>query len=344
MREELDVLWSALEDEAESGEFSEGRVYRRLDLEKETGIRLGVVLPGKVRELLVQVEESDTSHLSPPNWIGMGFETVTMDAPKPRTRHLRLFLEASEHRSVFSTVSADIVATLLDVERPTTRIAHLQGCLDRWTRFFQTYGFSGLSSPAQRGLFGELRWLERALDTEVDPLLAVESWKGCHRDYHDFELHGTVVEVKTTTTKEPRTVRIQNERQLDDQGFESMYLYVLSIHVARSGGQGLPELVAELRRTLRGHREARFKFENSLRDAGYLDVHANAYTESYLTKKEEVFHVGDGFPRIISPPSGVGDISYSLVLSACTHFEVPVEDAITTFAGGGSNGRSVGSL
>jgi hypothetical protein len=152
--------------------------------------------------------------------------------------------------------------------------------------------------------------------------VTINSWKGCERGYHDFDLMGHVVEVKTTMTKEPRKIWISNERQLDERGLVDLHLFVLTLIKAEIGGETLPGIVQSLRLCLSG--AAAGKFENSLREAGYLDMHKDLYRSCYTAHSEELFQVIQGFPRIITLPTGTGDLGYSVVLSACTAFSKDV--------------------
>jgi hypothetical protein len=185
MEYDLEKTWTLLEEGIGPAESTHNRVYRRLDSDKETGIRLGVVTPGNVRELLVQINQKEEHSFSPPKWMGMRFEIISLDIPGS-TRHIRLFLSDREHISVFSTVCHDVVDTLLEVQGPALRIQELQNCVDRWSSFFQKYGTDGLSKEMQRGLFGELSWLKLLLSRNMNVASAVNSWKGCRRNFHDF--------------------------------------------------------------------------------------------------------------------------------------------------------------
>jgi len=51
-------------------------------------------------------------------------------------------------------------------------------------------------------------------------------------------------------------------------------------------------------------------------------------------KKEELFTVREGFPRIIDVPQGLGDIHYSLVLAACSPFLYEVPEYLKKIRGG----------
>lgn len=322
----LRQAWEELEKAPLTGKRSHQRTYRRLDLEKEAGIRLGCASPGSVWELLVQAGDSkETVLMDFPKWKGMEFEVLTLDVPKKGTRHIRFFVEKRENRDIFVTVCADLVRGLDGCLTDETRRNEIADFLVRWSRFFERHGQEGLSAERQRGLYGELWWLRRLIRAEVSLSSAVSSWKGCEFGYYDFEINGHAVEVKTTMTKEPRKVRVSNERQLDDRGLNSLHLLVLTLIEAAGGGETLPEMIQSLRNSFSG-KSSQHVFEHSLREAGYLDVHAHFYGSSYSIIKEELFHVREGFPRIINIPQGLGDLQYSVVIAACEAFSCDITE------------------
>jgi len=118
-------------------------------------------------------------------------------------------------------------------------------------------------------------------------------------------------------TREPRSVRINNERQLDNRALISMHLFVLTLNKIEGGAVTLPGRVDTLRGKLVGAPLSASKFEHCLISAGYLDRHSNNYESHYAIKKQELFNVQEGFPRIIEVPQGVGNLKYSVFLSAC---------------------------
>jgi hypothetical protein len=312
--------WEELEKTFPSGTGIYQRTYRRLDLEKETGVRLGCASPGVVWELLVEAGSSgEVFSVEFPRWKGMDFEILSLDVPKEGTRHIRLSLEQRENRDIFVTVCADLVRGLDGCRTNDSRRREIADFLTRWSSFFERHGLEGLSSEEQRGLYGELWWLRKMVRAGIDPMIAVTSWKGCERSYQDFETAGRAVEVKTTMMKEPRKVQINNERQLDSRGLHSLHLFVLTITRAPVGGETLLDLVQSLRDSL-SKRPAAHVFENSLNKAGYLEIHTHLYRTVYSSIKEELFQVTEGFPRITDVPQGLGDLHYTVVLAACADF------------------------
>ena len=317
-------IWEELEREGRSQEQPAERLFRALGA-SAVGIRAGY-LPGKdVLELLIEVPASWAGDSVIPKWRGMGHEIIDLSLPpRQKALHLRLFLVNQEHREIFLMVCEDLVSALEGITQASFRVKEIEACLLRWRRFFERSGTDGLSIEMQQGLFAELTWLNGLLEAGIDPGKAVSSWKGCERGYHDFDLEGHVVEVKSTKTKEPLSVLISNERQLDDNGLLSLNLYVLSVHFADGGGMTLPDRVESLRSALGDAPAASDLFRKKLLSAGYLDRHADLYTQHLVIKSENLYQVIQGFPRITATPYGIGDLRYRVFLAACEAFRAKI--------------------
>lgn len=332
MQHNLKKHWHELEERYVGDEL----VYKRMDLEKETGIRMAVLSPGRTWAILIEVQPEDARALMPPRWKGMGFKIIPQVGPEPGAKHICLYVENPEHRSVFTTLSSDIIRTLESSDLPT-RIKKLQNCFNRWSRFFERWIPEGMSAERQRGLFGELMILEMLLKTGFSPLDGVSSWKGSSGAYQDFVHLGAAIEVKTTISKEPRKVSVSNERQLDDTDLKSLALVVLTLNEVESCGISLPDVVADVRKLLENDGKAGSIFESNLIEADYLDSDAEKYSRQYTIRSSEIFDIRSGFPRIISVPSGVGDLRYTVMISACKPFEKTVGEMIREFTGRASN-------
>lgn len=315
-------VWDELSKLSSSGEDGTSlRKYKRLPLAEESGIRLSCRFPEKAWELLVEINTKDSfADYSFPLWKGLAFELLELDVPEKSTPHLCLRLESPVNRGIFLILCSDLVRTLNLPHAAKARPCILQEYIERWANFFEKYSPGGLSSESQRGLFGELCWIKELLSNNVSTDLSIKSWKGCTKNYFDFDFNGQIVEVKTTLSKEPRKVFISNERQLDEAGLKSLSLLVLTLVSAGSGGESLPDIVATIRKALSGTPSIAQRFDNSLINAGYLDSDAGLYPDSYTVKSKELFSVKPGFPRIISIPAGTGDLKYSLLVSAAEPF------------------------
>lgn len=318
--DKLDRCWSTLEEEGRKEGLAHGRKYSRLDLKDETGFRLSCCFPDRSLELLIELEQAHVfSEFSFPDWKGMRFELINLSVPAINSNHLSLKLEHGEFRDIFTVLCADLANDLL-YATSDTRMLVLASFLNRWTNFFEKYGQKGLSSERQRGLFGELYWLRKLLENDIGCMCAINAWNGCEKGYHDFKIGGLTVEVKTTISKEPRRVFINNERQLDDRGLTSLHLLVLSLIMSDGGGETLPEIIDSILLAISDYPFEKMKFQQCLINAGYLDIHKSIYLNTYTIKKEELFIIKEGFPRIIDMPNGLGDIKYSLTIAAAKSY------------------------
>jgi len=196
---------------------------------------------------------------------------------------------------------------------------------------------ASLTIQQQGSSRGELHFLRARLI----PLLggaAVAGWKGPEGAHQDFQFSGAWIEVKTTLAKQPQTVRIASECQLDDTRAPAFFLHVLALETHEGGAATLPSEVAAVREALGAWPSARENFEEALLAAGYLDQHAPRYAAvGYAVRQAQDYRVGPGFPRIVEADlaTGVGEVSYALSLAACARFTA-LPETISTALGAGS--------
>jgi len=224
---------------------------------------------------------------------------------------------------VFGYVANDVAGHVFQRPPSSQAVSSFLGRLDRWRRFFESAGGEELSEIAAQGLLAELLFLrDFAMSESVTAEAAISSWAVPEPLSKDFQYRNGAVEVKCSATREHTKVHITGERQLDDTGFASLYLLVVLLEKVSSGGFSLPEIVDSVRDALADTR-ARGLFEERLVAYGYLDVHAPRYERRYTLQRMRAFQVRNGFPRIPATlPEGVGDLNYTIVLSACSSFEV----------------------
>jgi hypothetical protein len=211
----------------------------------------------------------------------------------------------------------------------------------RW-QVFLSAARAGLGIEEQRGLFGELLLLEKALVPRMGAQAATRSWKGFARAQQDFQFRDGAIEVKTTAAAGPYAVKITSERQLDDRGSGRLFLHVIVVddrEVPASslvGGDTLAGLVEKARSAVRADPVALALLDDGLLEAGWLDAHASRYEGRRLTVREELsFQVGEGFPRLVehSLPRGVARVSYHIDLNVCRAFAVSTEAMLVAVGG-----------
>lgn len=227
---------------------------------------------------------------------------------------------------VFMALVDDVVARVEAADGPNAAAAAFSHALARWQSFFRVHGFGGLTREQQQGLFGELLFMRTRMADSGSVELAVRAWCGPGGSNQDFEYGGHSFEVKTTASNPLTAIRVSNLRQLDDGCVESLHLVVIEVERHENGLDTLPGAVGVTRALiLESAPQVAFEFAERLIEYGYLDQHASHYANTgYGVRAVRAFEVGEGFPRLIEAdvPVGVGDVRYSIALSAITDFEV----------------------
>jgi len=224
---------------------------------------------------------------------------------------------------VFTALAADLVDHVSRAKSGSAAIDRLADRLRRWEAFLKIVEPDGLSQERRAGLYGELHVLRGRL-LPIDMEMGVRAWVGPQGAYQDFQASRWAVEVKTSRTKEPVSVRISGERQLDDLGLDFLGLAHIGLEQKRNTGETLPEMVASVRALLVDTAVAE-EFEGQLLSAGYVAIHEPRYrSDGYVVRFDELFQVRDGFPRITERDlrSGVGAVFYSVVASALGDFRI----------------------
>lgn len=225
---------------------------------------------------------------------------------------MQMSLNNPAFRDVFTAVAADLLSALAG--KPASDWpAILRQRVHAWTSFFREHGFQGLTQERQRGLFAELLLIRDTLRPAIGLAKAIDSWTGPRRDPHDFRLQGHDVEVKATTTDNPRRVKIHGASQLANAGLP-LFLHVTVLEVGQ--GETLVAMVGGLRELAR-QEGCLQELNERLRLAGYLDIHEREYGTLLREVAQASYGVGPGFPSITEVPSAVENVSYVLALDGC---------------------------
>ncbi|RZJ91908.1 MAG: PD-(D/E)XK motif protein [Chryseobacterium sp.] len=197
-----------------------------------------------------------------------------------------------------------------------------------WKRMFESVARHGLSPQQQQGLYGELFFMDYALDKGVDMAAVLFGWQGPDAMNQDFIVGDLAVEVKTSIANNP-ALHISNELQLSMANLSALYIFFLELQ-ERPQRQGvtLNAMVDSLRGKFAGSLPNLNLFEEKLIRAGYHQEHYNSYaSRSYLLRNLTVFNVSPGFPALVAEhlPSGIHNVNYRIERSACDGFEIEEE-------------------
>lgn len=237
-----------------------------------------------------------------------------------------LELTALEFRDVFLSLAEDICSALQRESEPGEAIRAMLKRLFRWQAFLRKHRLHGLSEDARTGLFGELEVLRSLFLGVLEDSRAVAGWRGCRGANQDFQYPDFALEVKTTRAVTPDRIHISNVGQLDEEGIENMFLYLIRVEQNQSAGVSLPGIVAEIRSRLDVH--ALDLFNEGLIEVGYLDMQEELYAATlYRVKAWQAFRVTGEFPRLRREaiPEGVKRVEYQIGIDACSPYCVEHE-------------------
>lgn len=256
--------------------------------------------------------------------------------PLPRLRSLELtyqnvaghksmvlLLRDEEQRELFESLCRDIVQA---GEQGSDNRDALNRSIRRTLRWHHLLrgGKSGLLSlEEQRGLLGELQFLQHLIDL-IGPRAAIEAWKGPLGSSKDFELDGCLVEVKARRGAAKPFVQISSEDQLSDVDGCQLFLVVSAIDaVVKPNGLTLTDYVTEVEKLYAVvDPEAYSLWEEAIMSTGF-DFEDDYSDRRWNVGKNLHFEVVEGFPRIANPPPlGVSAVRYSISLDACSDFAV----------------------
>lgn len=329
----IEELWRELELEAQSG-TPPGWLTRYALPEPTMPLLVGLETANARRALLLPLPilaipaKRDWPHCS-------GLEVFTTSLNGETYLGARLIDPSGT--DVFVALAEDVARRVATASDPRNAAVVMLARLRRWQKFLAA-GTGGLSIERQRGLFGELHTLRAIVAPSLGAAAAVASWRAPTRSHQDFQFGGAALEVKTTSAKQPVSIRITSERQLDPVGTRSLFLFVLVLDEretdeASAGGVGesLPDIVRYLRAKM--PHEAIEAFDDRLLEYGYLESDASRYEARRFTKRQgHAFLVSDAFPKLTEAdlPTGIGDVSYELSLAACEPFRVDVDQMLST--------------
>ncbi|MCW1735110.1 PD-(D/E)XK motif protein [Anaerorudis cellulosivorans] len=237
-----------------------------------------------------------------------------------------------ENRDVFAVMCENMVQSVITLHSEKQVVQTILNQLEKWQSLFEKMKGDGLTFYEQQGLYGELHFLQKLI-AKQNIILALNSWVGTEKGIRDFQYNDWAVEVKTTSGNNHQKVNINNERQLDETMLKNLFLFHLSVEVAKKNGENLNFKINLIRESLKNDIMFLNIFNKKLLEAGYFEKHAYLYDERcYQIRNENYYRIDGEFPRIKEKEirNGVGDVRYSIILSHCNDYLVDEMSVLNT--------------
>lgn len=181
-----------------------------------------------------------------------------------------------------------------------------------------------LSTRVQIGLFGEL-WV---LSNVLFPILGTRvchHWSGPESERHDFVGQGVHVEVKTTTSTEPKHEISRFDQLRAPAGKRLLFVSVL-LERSLGGHETLAERIDDIRGKLVSDGHALDIFDARLTQLGWHEgLRQTGALLRFTFRDVHVFEVAGTFPRLPDdyvPPLGVTSIKYSINVGSLPSLDV----------------------
>lgn len=252
------------------------------------------------------------------NYRFKGVEIYTLHIESEKRIELYIYLLDNDLKAIFSLFIQNI---LDDVKISITEKEALKLTLkviSKWKKLFDKINFNGLTIDEQKGLIGELLFLNYLMKDKSLKDSSVDYWTSSEREFQakDFTMGSIGFEIKFTSANQPR-IKISSEKQLDIENFAELFLVLYSAEAVKENGVSLNSLIQQIRQNISSE-EIRDSFNGKLQLIGYFDEDREHYITMYSIKNVFVFLVNNDFPKITKRDLklGIYDVSYSIEISA----------------------------
>ena len=244
-------------------------------------------------------------------------------------RELNIYLLDNDLKDTFSLFIQDILEDIAESVTENEAVTKTLNVISKWKKLFDKINFNGLSIEQQKGLIGELLFINYLLDLQKSSSTILNAWTGPDFEDKDFVFGGTGIEIKLTSSKYPK-IKISNEGQLDAQNLTELFLILYTAEDVKENGFTLNSLVAQTQQKLSANIDELKFFNERLMLLGYFEEDKEHYNKMYSLKKTYSYSVSEEFPKIIKSqlPIGVYNTSYFIELSAVENFSVEMEEII----------------
>lgn len=244
-----------------------------------------------------------------------------------KKRELAIMLLDDDLMDIFVVFTEDIINHLKGVYSSEEALSIISSRIRYWKKLFGKYSNNILSPKRQRGLFGELLFIKEMIESGNDIEKTIRAWEGPSGANQDFYHNSDAVEVKTSIANVP-VIKISNERQLDANGLDRLFLVFYHLNQVPDKNYSLRNLIINIQDHLKDSYELLIIFNKRLEKAGISEEMIDEYnTTGYKVIEEMVFEISEDFPKITSSmvSDGISKISYEISLDSCMNFVIKTQ-------------------
>jgi len=322
-------IWQSINEES-GASLEKTQIARSVSSEGNLPIFIATDIGKKTRMLYVMTDNSNVVVIDDlPDFRGLEISYIITTIGRFRSRQFLRFTQSiPDTDSIFELVISDICDRIVGMRNVDDLSQTLKKVLNEWKFFFERLDYQILSVAEQKGLYAELTFLKNFLFKKFSFTDALRYWTGADRTNHDFQMGSIAVEIKATSSKQPKKFSVSSERQLDNTGLDHLYLLLFSLNTHdNTTVQTLVSLIGEIYEMIKADPVAAYQYQIKLNKYGFNAAFGNRYETGFSLTGLQTFEVSAGFPGIFprSLPTGVGDVKYTVAAVACEQFEIKTD-------------------
>jgi hypothetical protein len=239
----------------------------------------------------------------------------------PFKEGIQIILKNEEHTEIFENLCKDLIRSTKGINFEQKAINSLLLRIKKWQKLLSSLN-RYLDKNFLKGLVGELLFIKKLLE-HFDRREVLDFWKSpTEESVHDFIVNDMAIEIKTKTSK--NIINISSYEQMFTE-LPKLYLYVYTLSECdRNKGFNVYDIIREIKKLL-SDEYLIFYFERLLVDYGFVSL--KEYNEVYFSYiKEEVFEVGEGFPKIEKKSDAIINLKYSIKIDKIEEFKIEEKD------------------
>jgi hypothetical protein len=242
---------------------------------------------------------------------------------------LQIFLLDNDLKDIFCYLIEDIVESVITAITQNEALVKISNVILKWKKLFDKITNKGLTIEQQKGLIGELLFIELLLENNFDRTQILEIWTGPEFEDKDFMFGETAVEVKLSSSKIPK-IQISNERQLDSKGLKKLFLSHVLLDEVKGAGFNLNEIVERVKIQFSEDHYRLLQFIDKLAIVGYFSDDYELYDSNYQIREIKYYNVSNDFPKIISEnlEPGIFNVSFFIEPIAIENYSLTTDSLL----------------
>src|SRR5688572_8495008 len=170
----IDTIWTELEND---DSFRSGILFKRYSASVLPDVYVALRAPEKLRCIAAHIVKENVPDIQ--NWNKLKDIKVEIlnDDRNPAKSYLLIMILNQQHKDIFSVLCEDLINQIAFILDEKLLIKDLLNRLAKWQTLFERLGQQGLTTEAQRGLFGELYFLRKFLSNSIDRNYCLSAWQ-----------------------------------------------------------------------------------------------------------------------------------------------------------------------